>query len=492
MLAAMLAGVVLGRGGALFTQRAWLDEFHTLFVAGLGTMRESMAALAQGADFNPPLYPLAIRALGVVIGGLDVGGERMLALRIFSFACVWLALVAIYAVLRRRFDRSTAFIASFALFTHPLIVQHAFEVRFYGPWLLLTLLFLCALLAAVRDPSPLRRVAVAVSAVALCLIHYYGIMTWGLVVLAMIGSPRAWASRAAFRNLSPSLLGPIALAACIPLYLGQRESLSVATWINPATTLTITLYLALVFARLLLLAGLIRGIAPLLPWGAERRPILDGTLSSDPGVRALLMLGLVPIVLIVFSLLVQPTLIDRYTVVGVVGCAPILAAAVAHVPPRFRVAALALVLAVAILTIGARARGAIAAEQERSSLVRAIASRIDHGDVIAVDERYTLYPLARGTTAPAGINVFFPELPDSARARVRDFDLVEQDAARVHSRLFGFPRMRPIEQLRELDRFWLVTRHDTSTYAVRWFPSHEATRVAPHLQLLRATPQVNE
>lgn len=492
LLALMLLSVLLGRGGILFTQRAWLDEFHTLFIAGVGTVGESVRALARGADFNPPLYPLVVRALGLVAGGLDLGGERMLALRVLSFSCVWLALVGLYVVLRRLFDRTTAFIAAFALFTHPLIVQHSFSARFYGPWLLLTVLFLIALLATRQLPSTLHRMAVAMTGAALCLIHYYGVLTWGLVLLAMVASPGELTIRSAFRTLAPALLGPIALAACVPLYLGQRASLSVASWIGPTTMLTIALYIALVFARLFLLAGVIRGIAALLPGGATERSKMNGTLVRDAGMRALLLLGLVPFALILFSLLVQPTLIDRYTIVGVVACAPILAAAIAHIPPLFRGGILALALANAILVVGARARGAVATEQERSSLVHAIESHREPGDVVAIDERYVLYPLARGSTAPGGVTMVFPVIPDSARRSNRNYDLVEQDAARIHARLYGFPDRRSIEELRQLDRLWLVTRHDTSKLAALWFPSHRATRVAPHLRLLRANREAAE
>src|SRR5687768_15549452 len=85
----------LTHGWVLFSRPLWLDEIHTLLVAGAPDAATSMRNLAAGADFNPPALYLVHRVVALVSGTLSEVPMRLLAA-----ASVAAALVGIYHLLR--------------------------------------------------------------------------------------------------------------------------------------------------------------------------------------------------------------------------------------------------------------------------------------------------------------------------------------------------------------------------------------------------------
>jgi hypothetical protein len=488
LLALQLATLALADGWGLFTTPAWLDEYHSLFVAGRGSVLTSIYALKQGADFNPPLLPLAQRGVGLLSGGLDLSGQAMLPLRLLSFVCVWGTLIGTYALLRPNFPRVVAFIAAAALWTHPLIVQHSFEARFYGPWALCTVLFALAASRAGDSPPSLHRLAIALSAAALCLVHYFGVISWGLIVVALVvhdsrASPFAWRTTA--RRLAPAIAGPLALAICIPLYLGQRHALTVATWIQPATATKAVLFMLLVVWPLGLLGGSLRLASVGMRSTGESTPVSASVPTRSRGAWALLALVLLPVVLIAFSFLVQPALIDRYATVGVLSGAPVIAWSLRRYRTGGHVLALAVAAALSVMAIRHRASLNRQATETNARIARNITTHVGRNELVVFATRRTMYPVVSLLPHFRASMLAFPDFGDSMRQGARDFDIVERDAARVHARLYGFPTLRRMEDLRRLGRFLLVTREDTSAFAQLWFPGHRAEHIAPYLFRLR-------
>lgn len=488
LLAFQLATLALADGWQLFITPAWLDEYASLFVAGRSGVVESLRALAQGGDTNAPLLFLAQRLVGFASGGLDLTGQAMLPLRLLSFACVWGALLGTYALLRPNVPHLVAFVAAAAPWTHPLIVQHAFEARFYGPWALCTVLFSLAVSRAGDSPPLPHRLAIALSAAALCLVHYFGVITWGIIVASQVGhdwrmKPFVWRSTA--RRLAPAIAGPLALATCIPLYLGQRQALTVATWIQPATATKAAIYMLLVVWPLGLLSGAIRLASIGMRSSDGSTAISPSEPTRSRGAWTLLALGLMPVMLIAFSFIVQPTLIDRYSTVAALSGAPLIAWSVRRLRVGGHVLVLALLAALSVMEIRHRASINSEAPEMNAQIARAITNNVGREEPVVFTARHTIYPVASLLPHSMASQLAFPDFADSMRRGARDFEIFERDAARVHARLYGFPTLRKIGELRRLERLLLVTREDTSDFAQRWFPNHRAERLAPHLFRLR-------
>ncbi|HUQ18942.1 MAG TPA: hypothetical protein VM099_04950, partial [Gemmatimonadaceae bacterium] len=124
LLALMLAGIAVVRGGILFSAPLWLDEYHTLFMTERGSLLQSMRDLAGGGDYAPPLLHFGERFVSFLAGGTSI-----LSLRVTCFIAVWMALVLTFFTLRRVVSASAAFVGAFSVWANTLIVEFAFEAR---------------------------------------------------------------------------------------------------------------------------------------------------------------------------------------------------------------------------------------------------------------------------------------------------------------------------------------------------------------------------
>src|SRR5437764_807750 len=214
-LALAIALLPLLGGGVLWTRPLWLDEICcTVYpVSNAATPVDVVRNIVHREDYAPPLLHLIYWSAGRVAGGLTP-----VVLRSVSLACVSLALLLVYLTLRRRFDRAPSAAGAIAVATHALVVTHAFEGRFYGPWLLFAAGFAWSLsgLAA-------RRVTQALFSIFLVTIHWFGVLSLGLMVGgAMATRGRDW--RSGLRIVAPSAAGFIALIVCAPMAIAQRSA----------------------------------------------------------------------------------------------------------------------------------------------------------------------------------------------------------------------------------------------------------------------------
>lgn len=492
LLGAVLLCLVVGRGGLLFEQPAWLDEYHTLFVAGKGTVVESLGALSRGADFNPPLLHLAIRIGGAVSGGVDVTGRHLLNLRLLTFSWMLLAFLGIYILLRRQFAPVTSFLGVLALWTHPLIVRHAFELRSYGLWLATLTWFIVALGMDPRRHRTLRAAAIAVTAVLLCLVHYFAVFTWALALGGFLWRRSRNTGRLDWLDLAAAASGPCALLTCAPLYFGQRSVLSVPTWVQPLSTGGVLIFLSILVAALPLIAILLK-FAPRVP-GANlslhETRACRRAVWRDPALTALLSVGMLPVAMLGFSLLVQPAMITRYSIASVVLWPLLIALAARDMHERLLPVVVTLIVVAGACTSRLVARSVETREAATQAIAMDLRERVSVNDLVLVADRKDLYPIALARLAPAGAILAYPELPDSMSVGTAAIDIVERDVARVHSALYGFPTLRSFSQIRGAKEFWMVTPQDSSTEPGRWFPTYQSTRVARRLYLLkrRTTP----
>ncbi len=489
LLINMLAGLLIARGGVLFTRPLWLDEYHTLLVANRDTLREGIRVLALGADFNPPLLYLIMHGVG------RVAGFSPLSMRMVAFASVWLASVVTYASLRRFLPFGSALGGALAVWSSFVVVDQAFQARFYGPWLLLC----CVLIWSIgihrdRERSRYRDVAIALSSIGVCTIHYFGIFSVILIAGGAAFSLRRSGTR--LRRIAPILAGPCALLLCAPLYLGQRASLTVRTWIAPqglgdliAMTREILLRPALV---LVVFTGFMVTVL--------RRP--NAIIRSwPPEFAAMLGLGLMPLVIFGFSVAVQPSLVDRYLIVAVLAWCPFVGIAYSRVGRPLKVALAVLMLAFSARMVNFRASWARVDAARMAAEAAAVAPFLRDGSSVVVLSRHTLYPLAHSSDSG---DLRFLDISDTTFQRMDSTlslgdptsgrknypDILERDVARVHHRLFDFPKLAHMPTDESLSRtvFFVPAGVWPANVAELLFPGREIDRPAPDFFILRGKP----
>jgi hypothetical protein len=496
-----VAALLIGGGAILWTRPLWFDEICcTLFVVeGASSPVEVIQRVARGEDYAPPLLHLMAWTAGKLGGGLSP-----IVLRSMSLVCVALAIALLYLALRRRFGRLPSAAGVLAVATHSLVVAHAFEGRFYGPWLLFASAYAWSLGIDADRPRSVRRDATeAIASILLATIHWFGVLSLGLMCVAAVlaGGPR-W--RAALRLVTPSAAGFLALAACIPLVLAHRAgAVQVgALWVQPLSTAQVGVIVRLFFLStvpvLCVVLLLIDGLRD-----SRSQPSAVANLQSslrDPSLAALASLALFPAVLVVVSIVLQPSMLDRYAIVTVLAWAPLAALAVATLERGGRVVAV-LFFATLLVLAGRRAIGE---KREFAEMVRlndeAYARALTMNLPVVFASLHTAYPVAGPRRAER--RALFVELPDSTiqsmvpqerLAWLRRHIAVERNIARGHARTYGFPILAPQAQLDTTRAFLLVGPDESfprlykqfDLFVGKVFPHHRGERLSPNLAILR-------
>lgn len=489
LLVAMLLSIGVTDSWVVFTRPFWLDEYHTIFIASEPTIGEIVSDLRRAADFNPPLLYLMLHGIGKLTGGLTPTNVR-----VFSFVTAWLAAVTVYAILRPRRGIATAFGAALLLWTSPLVVSQAFQGRFYGPWLLLAVAYAAALKGkSSQRASPMRLTWIALLAASLCTIHYFGIITWSLVGLALL--PIVSLTTDPLRRFLASLAGPFGLAVVMPLYFGQREAMSTVTWVPPISLNQIYELLTYMVAWPAVL-GLMLVYVFLSGWRRPpdaRRGELEVAYWSPIEVALFCLIGHV-VFLIVFSAMIQPVGVSRFGIPAVLAWVPIAVLALERVN---RIVRYLIVVAIwAFSAVIVRHQGREQAEFEARLVTDAAElARIGaSGLPLVATDRFALYPLAHSDPL-AGVSLSLVDLNDSDSAATRDSagrpprltasDLHERTNARVHAGIYGFPILVSSDSLASREAFVLFGERGVGVFAARWFPDHERRRINDRIYELR-------
>ena len=187
----------------------------------------SITMIAHSGDETPPIYYLVARAswwMAALMGGNAESGFRSLA-----FLAVWVALLLTYAVLRRSFAELPALIAILTLWSCQLIVMCAFFARPYAILLASTAAF-CLAYGIEEEIRAWSSLAIALCAMLVCGVHYFGIIALAAIVLgdATIRreSWRTWSTR-----LIPAAAGPILWILFLPIFRAQIAGYDVRTFL---------------------------------------------------------------------------------------------------------------------------------------------------------------------------------------------------------------------------------------------------------------------
>jgi uncharacterized membrane protein len=215
------AQLIAARCTDLLSHPLWLDEVITARLVNDPSFTHMFKALASGVDTQPPVFYLLVWPIARVAGSLD-----NVALRAISLGSVLLGMVGAYAICRRYFGRTASAIAMLALWAHPMVIDQAFQARFYGPWLALTIWF-CYLQLGADGETRAHRVARWIIAILAATMHYFGAISVGLIMLTDLLVHRR------FKRIIPGIAALAAILLCAVLVFQQRRGLSVPTWIEP-------------------------------------------------------------------------------------------------------------------------------------------------------------------------------------------------------------------------------------------------------------------
>jgi len=492
VLGLAIAVLPLVGGSVLWTRPFWLDEICcTLYpVLHASSAREVIANIAAPKDYAPPLLHLIVWSVGRLTGGVTP-----IVLRSISLLCVSAALLFVYTTLRRRFERAPSIAGALAVASHPLVLTHTFEGRFYGPWLLFAAGFGWSL--SIHHPRR-RDAALAVFSVLLVTIHWFGVVSLGLMCFgALMVCRRRW--RDGLRLVAPSAAGLIALFACIPMVISQRATSNGVLWVPELNSAQIDVMLRLFFLTTVPVLAVILLLVDVLRETSEHPSVIMNVRGAlgDPGIAALASLALMPVALVVISVLLQPSMLDRYAIVTVLAWPPFVALAVETVGRVARGVAVAFLVVLMCLGLQRsiqerrRFQETVAANSAAFELAKKTRLPVVFHSILAL---YPVAGLARDTAA------LFLELPDSTiyamvppRLSWLRRDLrVERNIALGHAHAYGFPRIASQSQLDSTTRFLFIASDQTlprlyqsvDLFTATVFPHHRLMRLSPNLALL--------
>jgi hypothetical protein len=378
LLALVTLQLVAADAAYLLHKNFWLDELHTLAVAADESQIHAMRAHRSAIEGSPP-------TLGLILSGYTAlaNSTSELTFRSLFLATMIFALVGVYAGLRLAYGRLVALAATLAIWCHPLVQHHAFEVRFYGP-LFAAAIWFCYLLERARTPRVGRwnTLALAISSLFLCTIHYFGILALLVVVSATwiwhYGRPGY--TRGAMAGVA---LGPLVLVILALLFLPpQRAALSVSSWVedpSPAAiaNLGLSLFLPLHLGAVVITAWF-SGL-----WKVDRRSTIPPDEDRDPsalvGMTSLVLLFPV---LVAFSYVVQPALVSRYVIAAVAGIAPAVAFSVARMRRPWVLLLIGFFVVASGYELQRRGQQARAEDAQTRELIEAIRTRTGDDPVL--------------------------------------------------------------------------------------------------------------
>lgn len=464
----------------------WLDEVVSQLIAN--APNGILHAMRSGADFQPPPHYALVRLATVIDGGATAVSARLP-----SLIAAALSVIVLAAVLRRSLSLGASLAGALALAAHPLFLSQAFEARPYALWILAT-----ALLAeSLRDRGAAGAWIAAAAAVALCTVHYFGLLSLIAVGLAAIlhsrlGRRLPWP--AVVRSVAPLAAGGVALLALLPLASAQLAASGGRSWVPPATAEAIGAFLRFPWgwrpAALLIVAGAVAMAAQRVPiiaarWPREQRPALDVTLT------ALLATALVPVLVVLLSITYKPVLVLRYSAPAALAVATLCALAVERMPSPVRWGAVLLLVRASFFSFDSTASGARANTVAVAGEVQAVGTLAARGVSTISPFRHDAYRISLLTAGGPG--VAWMELSDSlvehaGAARTgglsRDMLLVERDFGRAVRREFAFPSGVTVDQARSWPAVALLRDAAYADADMIWFPDWQSCPLTERLVVL--------
>ena len=307
-----------------------------------------------------------------------------------------------------------------------------------------------------RAGGVIRVVAIAACSTLLCTLHYFGIIVLAVLVVASacieMGS---WGRK--IRRVAPAAVGILALLPFLWDIRTQAAGLTQATFLVQFSPRAARDFLVEVFyplPMLILLAG----------WSAGQ--LLRQTTHSAPyqwagRMRAtvpLMSLAAVPVIILLFSALVQSALRPRYAVVATFAIAPVAAMLAASLRPRMLCAIALPLLVMGFMQIFGTAR--MHAEVQKITTAQSVAARQDAPSVpIVFADRGDAIELAEVAPDLFSRIVLIDERGNSAvqMSSQRRYELEMTDKARKY---YPTPPLIPARQLYDFKQVRILGNSD--------------------------------
>jgi mannosyltransferase len=178
VLAAALRFSTLGR------QSLWYDEAFTPVHTLHPSLTATLSAVAH-TENSPPLWYLLEWAVSRVFG------TGAIALRSLSALAGVASVVVGWGIGRELAGRRAAFATAALIAVNPLFVWYSQEARAYGLYTLMAALAVLCFLRALREPTPGRLTAFAVSGALALLTHYFAVFLLAPMCLWLVLEHRA-------------------------------------------------------------------------------------------------------------------------------------------------------------------------------------------------------------------------------------------------------------------------------------------------------------
>lgn len=467
-------------GERLLTRPFWMDEIHSWLLITDPDPGHALAALADGADYNPPAYFLAARWIAAM------GPITEQNLRLLSLGCTFLAMLALYLMLARNFSVAASLAATVFAASHPLMVLQSTEARFYAFWLCL-LMWYCWLLTKSTTggcAKACKAVGLVILVITICATHYFGIISVVLVTAAWTGCH----GRDGKRVTCGALLTVAAIATvacCMPFFLGQKAALSCDTWVKPPTLSSSFRYLKS-FVPLLPLS-LCCGVAFFARIRRQQNDSDSATASTPPHhvrtwpveANVLLALAGMPLALILFSWLIQPALVDRYATTAVVAVAPVLAWLLSAAAPVLQRSVSALTWILLILAIR-HAADTWDHSLQKQDRIHAALAQLSPNDVVIFEDRVDYWMLKH--QHPESLLWYQVDFTRDDVLRPSNLRTVQRDVARKIA--VWYPEafaMKPVNDWKRFHRIIVVPYVEQDAGALRYPEIFQRQSIGGHL-----------
>lgn len=451
VIALMFIELLLLRATSMLSRPLWLDECVTDIVVSAPTWEKAKTdLLAGGVDANPPFYYLLMRQLA------QVGMHSPTSYRIVAMFCIAAGIAGIYANLRQVFCQCASLAGALAVWSIPLVAEHAFEGRFYG--LLFASTAWTAYFAS-RADRWLAKLGLIVASSIACGTHWFGIIGVALIVAGEVVV--RWRARRSIVALWPAWAGPITVGVFFPLLMAQKSAIGGETFVTGnAFRSMIAFYMLLLpgsAAAVVLIVSLIDRM-----FGGEHR---SGGRDSLSPLFGLFMLALMPVCLVVVSIIQQPVMQLRYCIVACAAMAVPVAFAASQLRTDFwRGLAIAGIILVSFNSMFRVWLDKSAATAEFKQFNALAIDAQKQGSIVLCELRHDQYPLI-WMTPELSKTVFFMDESLPEESRLHRF---ERTMAKRVEKIVGSPATRPLSQ--SDGRFYFVAGTNDGAAIKTYFP----------------------
>lgn len=466
-------------GAALWTKRFWLDEqCCTMYAVTDARSFFDLFGTVKRSEVGPPLLHMIVWTVGKITGSLSPTVVRSIML-----VSVVLALLMLWTILRRRFSASASASALIAVAGHGLVLQHAFDGRFYGPWLFFAAGYAWALGLDAQQPRSRRRdVAIALFSLFLCTIHWFGVISLGLMATGAVAAHgRRW--KEGLRLVAPGIVGLVALAALIPMMLFQlRVGGEDILWVPPLNMAQVKVFVQAFIIRLPIIIALLVVLAAALRKALTRAAVVS--VLRDPPMAAMLATGLMTFALVAISAVLNSVMVPRYAIVSVLFAAPIIAFAAELEKPWVRVALAGIFAMLLVERMDREINNANYFATTTNVYADLVAELRKQNAPIVFQSYFMMYPVDGQARRQSVISVLdlpdstirslFPPTPDY-EPRIAKMRL-DRNQARLHNRGFGFPIIATKAQL-DTTRLFYMMGPDMQQLGQILFPRHRNARI---------------